>query len=192
MSGVDETACTMTRGSAVAFGHMTSPGGETSWFARVDADEIADAGPGHWRDLLVALLRADRTPAADIVASTKAPVLVTDATEIPNGTPWRSGRTLLIGDAAHAASPATGQGASMALEDAVILAKCLRDAPDPESALTLYETLRRPRVEHNTTVSGNISRGAHTPAARTTGAPPPPRPGDDDLTRQLTWNTRLF
>ncbi|MDQ0962129.1 2-polyprenyl-6-methoxyphenol hydroxylase-like FAD-dependent oxidoreductase [Streptomyces sp. B4I13] len=199
VSDVDETACiTMIRGSAVAFGHMTSPGGETSWFARVNADEpltadeIAHAGPGHWRDLLLPSLRPDRTAAADIVASTKAPVLVTNATEIPNGTPWRSGRTLLVGDAAHAASPATGQGASMALEDAVILAKCLRDAPDPDSALTLYETLRRPRVEHNTTVSGNISRGTHTPAPRPTGTPPPPRPSDDDLTRQLTWNTGLL
>lgn len=79
----------------------------------------------------------------------------------------------------------------MALEDAVILAKCLRDAPDPESALTLYETLRRPRVEYNTTVSGNISRGTHTPTPRPTGTPPPPRPSDDDITRQLDWSTGL-
>lgn len=93
-TGVDESACvTMTRGSAAAFGHMTSPEGETFWFARVSADEpltadeIAHAGPGHWRDLLVASLRADRTAAAGIVAATEAPVLVTDATEMPNGTP---------------------------------------------------------------------------------------------------------
>ncbi|WP_333741745.1 FAD-dependent oxidoreductase, partial [Streptomyces sp. IBSBF 2806] len=174
VSDVDETACiTMIRGSTAAFGHMTSPEGETYWFARVSADEpltadeIAHAAPGHWRDLLVPLLRADPTAAAGIVAATKAPVLVTNATEMPNGAPWRSGRTLLIGDAAHAASPATGQGASMALEDAVILAKCLRDAPDLGSALALHEALRRPRVEHNTTVGGNISRGVHA-------CPPPP------------------
>ncbi|MFG2571550.1 FAD-dependent oxidoreductase [Streptomyces sp. NPDC048481] len=195
-SGVDESACiTMTRGSAAAFGHMTSPRGETFWFARVGADEpltadeIAHAGPGHWRDLLVALLRADRTAAAGIVAATEAPVLVTDATEMPNGTPWRSGRTLLIGDAAHAASPATGQGASMALEDAVILAKCLRDIPGLPAALARYEALRRPRVEHNTTVSGNISRGVHTPGPRPSGGPPPARPGDAELTGLLEWGT---
>ncbi|MER6789607.1 FAD-dependent oxidoreductase [Streptomyces sp. NPDC000658] len=198
VSDVDETACvTMTRGSAAAFGHMTSPEGETFWFARVSADEpltadeIAHAGPGHWRDLLVPLLRTDPTAAAGIVAATKAPVLVTNATEIPNGTPWRFGRTLLIGDAAHAASPATGQGASMALEDAVILAKCLRDVPDLASALARYEALRRPRVEHNTTVSGNISRGVHTPGPRPSGGRPPARPGDDELIGQLEWSTRL-
>ncbi|WP_069767817.1 FAD-dependent oxidoreductase [Streptomyces sp. LUP30] len=198
VSDVDETGCiTMIRGSTAAFGHMTSPEGETYWFARVSADEpltadeIAHAGPGHWRDLLVPLLRADPTAAAGIVAATKAPVLVTNATEMPNGAPWRSGRTLLIGDAAHAASPATGQGASMALEDAVILAKCLRDAPDLGSALALHEALRRPRVEHNTTVSGNISRGVHTSRTRPSGGPPPSRPGDDELIGQLEWSTSL-
>ncbi|WP_318552153.1 FAD-dependent monooxygenase [Kitasatospora fiedleri] len=51
---------------------------------------------------------------------------------------------MLIGDAAHAASPATGQGASMALEDALVLAKALRDAPTTEAALARYEHHRRP------------------------------------------------
>ena len=36
---------------------------------------------------------------------------------------------LLIGDAAHATSPSAGQGASIACEDAIVLAKCLRDLP---------------------------------------------------------------
>ncbi|MFI5961301.1 FAD-dependent oxidoreductase [Streptomyces asoensis] len=197
-AGEDGTACiTMIRGSAAAFGHTTSPRGETYWFARVTAeapltaDETAHAAPTRWRDLLVPLLRRDTTPAADVVAATTGPVLVTNATEIPNGTPWRRGRTLLVGDAAHAASPATGQGASMALEDAVILAKCLRDAPDTESALSRYEALRRPRVEHNTTVSGNISRGVHAPAPGAPGGRPAARPGDDALARQLEWTAPL-
>jgi 2-polyprenyl-6-methoxyphenol hydroxylase-like FAD-dependent oxidoreductase len=54
---------------------------------------------------------------------------------------------VLTGDAAHAASPAAGQGASMALEDSVVLAQCLRDFPDPASAFAAYEGLRRERVE---------------------------------------------
>ncbi|WP_405865083.1 MULTISPECIES: FAD-dependent oxidoreductase [unclassified Streptomyces] len=185
------TGITMVRGSTAAFGYAVSPDGETYWFARVagdplPADEIEHGSPAGWRELLVPLLRKDATPAADIVAATGDDVMVTNSTEIPTGTPWRSGRTLLIGDAAHAASPATGQGASMALEDAVVLAKCLRDAPDTEAALSLYEELRRPRVEHNITVSGNISRGTPSPPAnRGTAAP---RPGDDELARLLEWD----
>ncbi|MCX4703778.1 NAD(P)/FAD-dependent oxidoreductase [Streptomyces sp. NBC_01373] len=190
----DAERITMVRGSAAAFGYAVSPGGQTYWFARVAgerlaADEIAHGTPGRWRDLLMPLLRDDATAAAGIVAATPDDILVTNATEIPTGAPWRSGRMLLVGDAAHAASPATGQGASMAMEDAVILAKALRDAPDTDTALSVYETLRRPRVEHNTTVSGNISRGVHTPSR--TGQAPAAGPRDEELARLLEWNSRI-
>ncbi|MGN9758181.1 FAD-dependent oxidoreductase [Streptomyces sp. SD31] len=195
-SGDGETI-TMVRGSTVAFGYAVSPEGETYWFARVSdaplaADAIAHGTPARWRELLLPLLRKDSTPAADLVAATPDHLMVTNATELPTGTPWRSARTLLIGDAAHAASPATGQGASMALEDAVVLAKSLRDAPDTDAALRLYETLRRPRVEHNITVSGNISRGIHTPAGPGPRGASANRPGDDELIRQLEWGTDLW
>ncbi|MEV3966812.1 NAD(P)/FAD-dependent oxidoreductase [Streptomyces sp. NPDC050698] len=181
---------TFVRGASVAFGFTVSPEGETYWFARVAAGprpsrRTAHDTPARMRDRLVTLLREDATPAAGIVEATADDLLVTDAMELPKGMPWRSARCLLVGDAAHAASPATGQGASMALEDAVVLAKSLRDAPDPGTALTTYESLRRPRVEHNITVSGDISRRTGTrPAA------PAPRPGDEDLIRRLEWDGR--
>ena len=53
----------------------------------------------------------------------------------------------VIGDAAHAPSPTSGQGASMAIEDAVVLAKCLRDLSDPSAAFDAFEQLRRRRVQ---------------------------------------------
>jgi 2-polyprenyl-6-methoxyphenol hydroxylase-like FAD-dependent oxidoreductase len=54
---------------------------------------------------------------------------------------------VVIGDAAHAPSPTSGQGASLSIEDGVVLAKCLRDLPSPEAAFARFEALRRPRVE---------------------------------------------
>ena len=53
----------------------------------------------------------------------------------------------LIGDAAHAIGPHVGQGASLALEDAFIVATCLRDASEPSTAFSVFEQLRRGRVE---------------------------------------------
>jgi 2-polyprenyl-6-methoxyphenol hydroxylase-like FAD-dependent oxidoreductase len=44
--------------------------------------------------------------------------------------PWMKGRTIIIGDAAHASTPHLAQGAAMAIEDAVLLGELLgRDAP---------------------------------------------------------------
>ena len=56
------------------------------------------------------LLRGDATPAADIVAATTAELMATNACDLPLGLRWHTARTLIIGDAAHAASPAAGQG----------------------------------------------------------------------------------
>jgi 2-polyprenyl-6-methoxyphenol hydroxylase-like FAD-dependent oxidoreductase len=54
---------------------------------------------------------------------------------------------VLIGDAAHAVSPNAGQGASMALEDAMYLARLLRDGDDYEEVFARFEQDRKPRVE---------------------------------------------
>ncbi|WP_345599527.1 FAD-dependent monooxygenase [Thermocatellispora tengchongensis] len=40
---------------------------------------------------------------------------------------WRRGRMVLVGDAVHAPSNSSGQGAALAIESAVLLARCLRD-----------------------------------------------------------------
>ncbi len=62
--------------------------------------------------------------------------------------PWGRGRTVLIGDAAHAMVPFLAQGAAMAIEDAVVLADHLADAPgdETEAALAAYGRARRERV----------------------------------------------
>lgn len=54
---------------------------------------------------------------------------------------------ILIGDAAHAVSPNSGQGASMALEDAMLLAKLIRNEKTLEKSFSMFEKIRRPRVE---------------------------------------------
>ena len=68
--------------------------------------------------------------------------------DVPHLSAWHKGPVLLVGDAAHAMSPAGGQGASMALEDAMLFAKLAADASRPiEDAMARFETLRRSRAE---------------------------------------------
>lgn len=57
---------------------------------------------------------------------------------------WSHGRVVLAGDAAHPTTPFMAQGAAMALEDAVTLARALKRAP-PEKALPAWEAARKPR-----------------------------------------------
>ncbi len=66
---------------------------------------------------------------------------------IPHLPKWHDSRMVVIGDAAHAPTPSSGQGASLSLEDAVVLSTCLRDAPDPDAAFAQFEVARRARVE---------------------------------------------
>lgn len=61
---------------------------------------------------------------------------------------WTFGRVTLLGDAAHAMLPYLAQGACQSLEDAFVLAECLKrhGAAAVEAALADYEIRRRPRT----------------------------------------------
>jgi 2-polyprenyl-6-methoxyphenol hydroxylase-like FAD-dependent oxidoreductase len=127
--------------------------GEIWWFANppspheLTRDELRATTSDRWRERLLEMLRSDRTPTAQIVASTTHPLRLTNQYDLPTVRAWHNGVMVIIGDAAHAASPASGQGASLAAEDAVILAQCLRDGAGVRAALDAYEQLRRQRVE---------------------------------------------
>ena len=61
--------------------------------------------------------------------------------------PWYKGRVVLIGDAAHSATPHLGQGAGMAVEDAVVLAEeWLAGHEDPAKALRRFMDRRFERA----------------------------------------------
>jgi 2-polyprenyl-6-methoxyphenol hydroxylase-like FAD-dependent oxidoreductase len=142
----------MIEGSQGFFGYTTAPDGETWWFARLAGPEltksqIADTSPEQVKQRLADTFANDDTPASRIVHATGDTIFMSNAYDVPATPVWHAGSMVLVGDAAHAASPAAGQGASMALEDSVILAKCLRDVPDIQQAFRSYERLRRGRVE---------------------------------------------
>ncbi|MBO8170855.1 MAG: FAD-dependent monooxygenase [Bacillaceae bacterium] len=71
------------------------------------------------------------------------------------------GRTVLIGDAAHATTPNMGQGACQGIEDAVILASCLSRSEQPEDAFKFFQSLRVKRVKKIIDTSWNLGKIAH-------------------------------
>jgi 2-polyprenyl-6-methoxyphenol hydroxylase-like FAD-dependent oxidoreductase len=108
---------------------------------------------------------ADDDPGSALAeATTEQTLQVVGALHIMPPVPhWHRGRMVLVGDAVHAPSNSTGQGASLAIESAIVLARCLRDSPDIASAFSAYEELRRDRVEK---IAG---RGARINHAKTPG-----------------------
>ena len=59
---------------------------------------------------------------------------------------WSVGRATLLGDACHSTLPFLAQGASMAIEDGIVLARCLAEFSDIETALKHYEVARIERT----------------------------------------------
>ncbi|MEN3534921.1 FAD-dependent monooxygenase [Microbispora sp. ZYX-F-249] len=73
---------------------------------------------------------------------------------------WSSGRVALVGDAAYAASPASGQGTSLALVGAYVLAGCLAEAAgDHAAGFAAYEREMRHFAEENQKLAANNLKG---------------------------------
>ncbi|WP_375385978.1 FAD-dependent oxidoreductase [uncultured Microbacterium sp.] len=144
----------MQFGTKSFFAWMNTDDGGAIWFANPPMKqepargELAKITDQQWRRSLHELMDGDAGPASAIIDATPGPIEGWATYDLPVVKKWHDGaRMIVIGDAAHATSPASGQGASMALEDAVILAQCLRDCPTTASAFTTYDALRRERVE---------------------------------------------
>ncbi|MGF1428710.1 FAD-dependent monooxygenase [Kitasatospora sp. LaBMicrA B282] len=73
---------------------------------------------------------------------------------------WSTGRSTLLGDAAHPMLPHYGQGASQALEDAVALAACLGErTAGPAGIAAALRRYQELRLEHTTRVRGEALTG---------------------------------
>ncbi|WP_219507768.1 FAD-dependent monooxygenase [Nonomuraea ceibae] len=146
------------------FAHLTHPDGEVWWAANLTRKaepsraELAATGPEEWRAHLLGLFRDDEGPAAGLVAASGKIFDAWKTYDVPAVPRWHRDRMIVIGDAAHATAPSIGQGAAMAIEDTVVLAKCLRDSPGVTAAFTAYERLRRARVER-VVAQGNSTGG---------------------------------
>lgn len=73
---------------------------------------------------------------------------------------WHKGQVCLLGDAAHAMTPNMGQGASQSIEDALILAKCLKKYSQ-ETAFKKYENIRKKKVQKIVNTSWLLGKLGH-------------------------------
>ena len=143
----------MVFGKREFFGFISPRRGRVLWFANLpvrpepDRAALEAISPRAWKERLLEVFADDAVPARELIEATDEATFRPGAMhtlEPPRH--WHRGRAVLVGDAAHATSPSSGQGASLAIEDAVELARCLRDVPDLVGAFHVYQQLRERRV----------------------------------------------
>lgn len=157
---------TMVFGKRAFFGHIRNAE-ETYWFGNMNYPgnpirrELLMIPQAEWRKIFNDLYADDIAPLPDIVRSTTGEIGIYPIYDMPPVHQWHDRSIVLVGDAIHATSPNAGQGASLALEDAKVLAKCMRDLQDAEQAFSRYQQLRRERVERIVRYSRRIGQRKH-------------------------------
>ncbi|MET0692936.1 MAG: NAD(P)/FAD-dependent oxidoreductase, partial [Propionibacteriaceae bacterium] len=152
--GLDPTPETqhMVFGARSFFGYLVRADRTVYWFANVtrpqaSRDAVRGIASEAWLKQLKDLHADDPYPVPQILEHAEDTLTGYPIYDLPHVPHWSRGRVVAVGDAVHAISPSAGQGASLALEDATTLARCLRDSPSYEQAFANYQQLRQPRAE---------------------------------------------
>lgn len=158
----DEPVATEAWGYGRLFGHFPLTQGRMYWFAALTTPEgMHDKEQGRKQELLE-LFHTFHEPAASLIEATdECAILRNDIYDRPPLPHWSKGRVTLLGDAAHPMTPNMGQGANQAIEDAVVLAECLKAESDVSAALHAYEARRLKRTARMMQQSMRIGQVAH-------------------------------
>ena len=173
--GLESGAFNMIFGRHGAFIYLPAPDGSVWWSAQVshpdqpDLDLIGTAE-------LAAMFRTEPR-AAEIIGGSSGSLVATRNHVLGEVARQQDGRVILIGDAAHPVG--AGQGASMALEDAVVLGRQLAGSPSVPAAMASFETERRSRL-------GKMAKAASANRDAKTAGPVASR--IRDLVMPLTFN----
>jgi 2-polyprenyl-6-methoxyphenol hydroxylase-like FAD-dependent oxidoreductase len=157
-----------TFGRHAFFGAHRTPGDDVVWFVNAPRDEIgrserASTSDDAWRAWLADLFDEDAGPATALIRAGRLDLAGDNTHDLGHVPVWHRERMIVIGDAAHAPAPSSGQGASMAMEDGVLLAMALRDEATIEAAFAAFEAARRERVERI------VAFGARSSSSKTPG-----------------------
>jgi 2-polyprenyl-6-methoxyphenol hydroxylase-like FAD-dependent oxidoreductase len=136
-----------TWGHGNRFGILDIGQGKYTWYATANDPEL-DAVPSDQRkSWLVQRFGGWHEPIRGLIESAEL-ILENGAYDLAPLPHWTVQRATLLGDAAHPCTPNLGLGGCMALEDALVLARCVSSEPSIECALRRYESLRRRRTRH--------------------------------------------
>lgn len=145
-------AMQMTFGIRAFFGYALSNTNELWWFNNFDFDELPEEttkiklGQDQLKKRLLELHSDDHSTIRTLISKSET-IFAYPIYEMKPLPVWHNKQVVLLGDAAHAVTPHTGQGASLALEDTAILVRCLSKYDTLEIAFKKFQSLREDRVK---------------------------------------------
>ncbi len=136
-------------GTGKRFGILNTGHPRFTWYATANVpSNHLDSTSGRKQELQQ-LFSGWHEPIADFLEATnESEILKNGARDCAPLRQWGKETVTLLGDAAHPCTPNLGQGGCMALEDALVLAKCVERELSLKLALRRYESLRFRRTKH--------------------------------------------
>ena len=120
--------------------------GRVGWWATANFTQVDDKMSEEQQRLLE-LFAGWFQPIIELIQATPEKGIVRNSVfDRPRASRWGMDRFTLLGDAIHPTTPNLGQGGCLAIEDAVVLARCLSGDKDIFRALRNYERLRDRRT----------------------------------------------
>lgn len=161
----------MIFGKKSFFAYAVSNTGEVWWFNnffRRSEPQRSEMSEIH-REIKTTLLQLHKEDPQEIVniVSATDDIQAYPIYEYPSLSKWYSERCCLLGDAAHATAPHIGQGASMALEDTVVLAGWIKAIGLNSQAFASFQNSRQQRVEKLIKTARKIGKKKTGPSALT-------------------------
>lgn len=146
-ASVDFEQTSETWGKGARFGIVPLANNKLYWFACVNAQQNDPLLREYKIPDLVSEFSNYHSPISDILKQTKNEQLIWgDIIDLKPIKKFAFGRIVLAGDAAHATTPNMGQGACMAIEDAVVLTSCIEEYSTVEEAFERFEAKRIERT----------------------------------------------
>ena len=136
-------------GTGKRFGILNTGHRRFTWYATANVHCRHLDGAGGRKQELQRAFAGWHEPIAEFLDATdESEILKNGARDCAPLPSWGKGMVTLLGDAAHPCTPNLGQGGCMALEDALVLAKCVAKERFLRIALRRYESLRFERTRH--------------------------------------------
>jgi 2-polyprenyl-6-methoxyphenol hydroxylase-like FAD-dependent oxidoreductase len=145
---------TETLGAGIRVGVLPLGPRGSAWWCCANEVEEAKGERESAKNILLGWLGDWHQPIPEVIESTDPATII--KTGIYDRSPvrtWSQGRCTLLGDAAHPTTPNMAQGGGMAIEDAVMLARCLSKWRDPADAFRVYQQMRYARTASVTRIS---------------------------------------